>query len=135
MYAFITILIIIACILLTIVVLIQNPKGGGLSQTFGGVSSQFFGVRQTTDFIEKATWGLIIFVGAFCLLTSMVKPKVQATQGESQGRLEQMTGKGGIPAFPAQQQAAPPPQQQPQPQQQQPQPQQQQKPKPRKPAL
>lgn len=110
-YSFMTILIIIACILLVIVVLIQNPKGGGLSQTFGGVSNQFFGVRQTTDFIEKATWGLIIFVGAVCLLTSMVKPKQTVQNNTTQNsRMEQIINKGGLPSVPTQPQQ---PQQQP----------------------
>jgi len=117
MYGFVTILIILASILLIIVVLIQNPKGGGLSQSFGGVSSQFFGVRQTTDFIEKSTWGLIIIVGAFCLFTSMFKPKLEVKQGPAQGRLEQMMGKGGVvPQSAPTQQQAPPQQQTQQPQ-------------------
>jgi preprotein translocase subunit SecG len=115
MYGLITILIIIASILLIIVVLIQNPKGGGLSQTFGGVSSQFFGVRQTTDFIEKSTWGLILFVGAFCLLTSLFKPKLENVQGVKQTHFENIIGKENLPQLPSggaqqqqqQQQAAP----------------------------
>ena len=36
----------------------QNPKGGGLSGTFGGTSSAQFGVQRTNDFMEKATWTL-----------------------------------------------------------------------------
>lgn len=48
----------IASILLTIVVMAQNPKGGGLSSTFGGASSTQFGVQRTNDFMEKATWTL-----------------------------------------------------------------------------
>ena len=66
MYAFITILIIIACVLLMIVVLIQNPKGGGLGQAFGGISNQFLGVQRTTDFLEKGTW---VLIGAVAILS------------------------------------------------------------------
>lgn len=62
MYAFLTFLIVIACILVVLVVLVQNPKGGGLSATFGASSSQYFGVQRTTDFLEKATWTLAIVI-------------------------------------------------------------------------
>lgn len=48
----------IASVLLTIVIMAQNPKGGGLSSTFGGASSAQFGVQRTNDFMEKATWTL-----------------------------------------------------------------------------
>lgn len=66
MYSLITILIIIACILLMIVVLVQNPKGGGLGQSFGGLSNQFLGVQRTTDFLEKSTW---VLIGAIAILS------------------------------------------------------------------
>jgi preprotein translocase subunit SecG len=49
------ILTLIVCILLILVVLIQDSKGGGLSSSFGA-SNQILGVRKTTDFLEKATW-------------------------------------------------------------------------------
>ena len=65
----IIIIIIIACILLIGVVLIQNPKGGGLSQSFGGFSNQMMGVKRTTDFLEKATWYLIGGVAVLSLAT------------------------------------------------------------------
>lgn len=58
MYTFLIILTIIICIALSFFVLIQNPKGGGLDASFGGVSNNTFGAAQTTDFLEKATWGL-----------------------------------------------------------------------------
>ncbi len=55
----ITILIALICILLMAVILIQNPKGGGVDSTFGGQSAnQMFGAAKSVDFIEKLTWGL-----------------------------------------------------------------------------
>ncbi|GAB4282061.1 MAG: preprotein translocase subunit SecG [Marinilabiliales bacterium] len=60
MFYVISVLVIIACFLLILVVLIQNPKGGGLSASFGGTGTQFLGARKTTDFLEKATWTLAI---------------------------------------------------------------------------
>ena len=53
------IIAIIVCVLLGIIVLIQNPKGGGLSSNFSS-SSQLMGVKKTGDFLEKGTWILAI---------------------------------------------------------------------------
>lgn len=63
-----TILIIISAILLTLIVLVQNSKGGGLAAGFQS-SNQIMGVRKTTDFLEKATWGL---AGAMLVLSIVV---------------------------------------------------------------
>jgi preprotein translocase subunit SecG len=54
---FIVLLAVIAAVLLALVVLVQNPKGGGLATGFQGVA-QVGGVQRTTDFLEKATWYL-----------------------------------------------------------------------------
>ena len=59
------ILIVIVCIILGLIILIQNPKGGGLSGTLAGFNNQFMGVKQTTDVLEKGTW---IFVSALSIL-------------------------------------------------------------------
>jgi preprotein translocase subunit SecG len=54
-----SILTIIVCILLVLVILIQNSKGGGIQSQFGA-ATQIMGVKRGTEFIEKATWGLAI---------------------------------------------------------------------------
>ena len=74
------VLIIIACVLLVIIIMAQNPKGGGLSGTFGGTSSAQFGVQRTNDFMEKATWTLGGVVVGLCLLSVILtaKPEVSA---------------------------------------------------------
>lgn len=64
------ILIIISCLLLALIILIQNPKGGGLDSSFGS-ASQLGGVQKTTDFLEKATWGLAIFIVVLSLVASI----------------------------------------------------------------
>lgn len=61
MYIFLCILIVIAAILLVGAVLIQKSKGGGLASDYSQ-GNQFLGYRKTTDFIEKLTWGLAIFI-------------------------------------------------------------------------
>jgi preprotein translocase subunit SecG len=81
MYSFITVLIIIACVLLMLVVLIQNPKGGGLSSTFGGISNQILGVKRTTDFLEKATWTLIVVIGLLSMSTFFFLGQPAGTTG------------------------------------------------------
>ena len=75
MYAFITILIVLVCILLGAAVLIQNPKGGGLNATFGGVGQQLLGARRSTDIIEKLTWGFAFALIFLCLSTSFFVDK------------------------------------------------------------
>ena len=64
------ILVIIACIVLSFIVLIQNPKGGGLAGSFSGVSSQFMGVKQTNDVLERGTWIFSGVIGILCLLAT-----------------------------------------------------------------
>lgn len=75
MLALFGILIIISSIILGLIVLIQNPKGGGLSGTFGGVGNQLMGVKQTTDVLEKGTWVFAAVVGLLCLMSPAFIPK------------------------------------------------------------
>lgn len=56
MAIFITVLIVLAAVCVGFFVLIQNPKGGGLSGNVGGLGNQLMGVKQTTDVLEKGTW-------------------------------------------------------------------------------
>ncbi len=60
MYIALLCFIIFVCVLLILVVLSQNSKGGGLSSQFGAGSSQLMGVKRTGDLLEKLTWGLAI---------------------------------------------------------------------------
>ena len=57
MYTLFVILIVIAALLMIGIVLIQESKGGGLASNYSQFN-QIGGVRKTTDFIEKTTWGL-----------------------------------------------------------------------------
>src|SRR4051812_43055791 len=83
MYTVITILIIIVCVLLALVVMVQNAKGGGLASGFVS-SNQIMGVQKTTDFIEKLTWGLALGLVVLCLIAGMALPnKDQRSVGSS----------------------------------------------------
>jgi len=65
------VLILIASILLGFIILVQNPKGGGLSGSIAGFSNQFMGVKQTTDVLEKGTWIFAIVIGVLCLISTL----------------------------------------------------------------
>jgi preprotein translocase subunit SecG len=73
-YILVSVLILIACILLILVVLVQNSKGGGLAANFGS-TGQIMGVRKTADFLEKATWYLAMSLLALSLISILVIPR------------------------------------------------------------
>ena len=65
------ILVILASVILGLIVLVQNPKGGGLAGNIAGFSNQFMGVKQTTDVLEKGTWIFAGVIGVLCLLSTL----------------------------------------------------------------
>ena len=94
MYTLVVILILIVSVLLGLIVLVQNSKGGGLVSNFGG-ANQMMGVRQTTDFLEKATWTLGAILVVLCLISSITLPK-NSKEGAPKSELENI-----IPALPS----------------------------------
>ncbi|MEN9448267.1 MAG: preprotein translocase subunit SecG [Bacteroidota bacterium] len=105
MFTFLTVLIILVCLFIILVVLIQNPKGGGLTGSLGSTASSVIGVQSAGDVMEKATWGGAIFLLALCVMTAFVVPKV----GEK-GQIKTLTesaAKGTIPSVPTPAPAAP----------------------------
>lgn len=98
MYLLIVILIVIASILMCFIVLIQNSKGGGLASSFSS-SNQIMGVRKTTDFLEKATWGLAVFMVVMSVVSAYVHVGNQKTDPiMEQAQKEQSTNPYNIPA-------------------------------------
>lgn len=91
MLTFILVLIIIAAVLLTIAILIQNPKGGGLSGEFGGSTSQMFGVQKTGDIMEKITWGLFTFIIIGALASSVFSSSIGGSDQENGLNVERST--------------------------------------------
>ncbi|MCG8410184.1 MAG: preprotein translocase subunit SecG [Bacteroidales bacterium] len=99
MYTLVSVLIIIASILLILVVLVQNSKGGGLASNFAG-SNQVMGVRKTTDFLEKFTWGLAISLVVLSLLASMTIPRGEVEQkSKIKDEVEQTVDPSQVPQF------------------------------------
>ena len=85
MYVFISILILIASILLILIVLIQNSKGGGLASGFSS-SNQIMGVRKTTDFLEKATWTL---PGVVVVMSIVITAFIPRSENTNQSEIKQ----------------------------------------------
>jgi preprotein translocase subunit SecG len=71
MTLFFLILVILVSVILGFIILVQNPKGGGLASSVGGFSNQFMGVKQTTDVLEKGTWLFAAIIGILCLVSTM----------------------------------------------------------------
>ncbi len=70
LYIFILLIAIVAFLLIT-VIMVQNPKGGGLDSNFGGGGANMFGgVQQTTDFLDKATWFLFSLLVVLILVSN-----------------------------------------------------------------
>lgn len=75
MYTLVIALIILFAVLLVLVILAQNSKGGGLTSQFGGSSaSNIMGVKKTGDLLEKLTWGFIITIMVLSLSTNFITP-------------------------------------------------------------
>src|SRR5688572_27385237 len=80
------ILIILASIILGFIVLVQNPKGGGLAGNIAGFSSQFMGVKQTTDVLEKGTWIFAGLVGLLCLFSAFFISSSGSSQSDGSNK-------------------------------------------------
>lgn len=81
------VLITIVCFLLIVVIMVQNPKGGGLSSAIGG-SQMLGGVQKTTDFLDKSTWTLATILIALILLSSL---SFTSSMGDSDSKIIQKT--------------------------------------------
>jgi preprotein translocase subunit SecG len=80
---FIIVLILIVCFLLAAVILVQNPKGGGLATGFQG-ASQIGGVQKTADFLEKSTWVLTLALFVLCMASAAFYSGGSASEGGMQ---------------------------------------------------
>src|SRR3954467_10980837 len=106
------ILIVLACVILGFIILVQNPKGGGLSGTVAGFNNQFMGVKQTNDVLERGTWIFTIAIALLCIFSTFFMSgntnsndndmlnKINTSQGTAPSRQ--------APAQNTQQQTAPP---------------------------
>jgi preprotein translocase subunit SecG len=100
LYITISVIIVIASVLLTLIVLVQNSKGGGLAANFAAGNTTF-GVRQTADFLEKTTWVLAAIVLVLCVAATFFTPR--AGRGAASGienQIQQSVPVQGQPELP-----------------------------------
>jgi preprotein translocase subunit SecG len=86
MQTFFIVLIIVASVILSFFILIQNPKGGGLVSGFAG-GTNLMGVKRTGDFLEKGTWVLIIAIIVLSLIVN-VMPSGTSSSGGRAGEIQ-----------------------------------------------
>lgn len=99
LFTILTVLVIIAAVLLTIVVLLQNSKGGGLASNFVA-GNQTFGVRQTTDILEKITWGLVVIIFLASIFTNFTTTGSGKNEMDITDKVENIST-DQVPQFPA----------------------------------
>lgn len=101
MYVFFSVLIVLVCVILSLIVLVQNSKGGGLASNFSA-SNQIMGVRKTTDFLEKATWTLAIALLVLSLAASLSIPRAEGVSNQSvmTDQIQNAIDPTQIPEFP-----------------------------------
>jgi len=95
------ILAMVASVLLVLVVLAQNSKGGGLSSQFGGsAASNMIGVKKTGDLLERLTWAFAIAIMLFSLGTNLMSPSVGSDDildKANQEKVAQPNNNNGLP--------------------------------------
>ncbi|MGI4835758.1 MAG: preprotein translocase subunit SecG [Janthinobacterium lividum] len=102
MFTFLIILMLLVSFLLALVVLAQNPKGGGISSQFGaGGAANLMGVKRTGDLLEKLTWGFAIALMVLSLATHMLgQSSGEAVRSINQQRAQQTRSVAPMPAPP-----------------------------------
>lgn len=100
MYTVVVVLILIISILLGLIVLVQNSKGGGLVSNLGS-ANQMMGVRKTADFLEKTTWTLAGILVVLCIVSSIMLSTTPATvAGDGNASQMEQQIKENMPAAP-----------------------------------
>ncbi|MFN8240637.1 MAG: preprotein translocase subunit SecG [Bacteroidales bacterium] len=100
MYIFVSVLIIIACILQILIVLVQNSKGGGLAANFTS-AGQTMGVRKTADFLEKSTWTIAVAILVLSLVASAAIPRgSEGQRSRIESQIQNAVDPSAIPTLP-----------------------------------
>jgi preprotein translocase subunit SecG len=105
------ILILLATVVLGFIILVQNPKGGGLAGNVGGFSNQFMGVKQTNDVLEKGTWIFAMAIALLCIFSTFFMTGSSGNDNDILNKIN--TNQGTTPSRqtvpqPTPQQTAPP---------------------------
>ncbi len=92
------VLAVIACVVLAFFVLVQKPKGGGLSGSFGSVGNQVMGVQKSGDVMEKGTWytmaviAILVVGSTFTLGVNASRKAAQQEAAAQQQQAQQQQG-------------------------------------------
>lgn len=79
--------------------MVQNPKGGGLSSSFGGGGNQQIGgVQKTTDFLDKSTWALATILIGLILVTNFTNLGSASNKSKITGDVVPTTQQDTTPA-------------------------------------
>src|SRR5664280_1714824 len=99
-YIFVSVLVIIACILQVLIVLVQNSKGGGLAANFTS-AGQSMGIRKTADFLEKSTWTLAAAILILSVVATATIPRGSTTgRSRIESQIQNVVDPNAIPTLP-----------------------------------
>jgi preprotein translocase subunit SecG len=99
-YIFVSVLIIIACVIQVMIVLVQNSKGGGLAANFTS-AGQSMGIRKTADFLEKSTWTLAAAILILCVVATATIPRGATTErSRIENSIQNAVDPSAIPTLP-----------------------------------
>lgn len=99
-YIFVSVLIILACVIQVLIVLVQNSKGGGLAANFTS-AGQSMGIRKTADFLEKSTWTLAAAILILCVVaTASIPRNATAVQSRIKSQIDNAVDPNAIPTLP-----------------------------------
>lgn len=114
MAIFFLVLIILSSVIIAFFILVQNPKGGGLAGNIAGFSTQFMGVKQTTDVLEKGTWVMAVIIALLTIASpAFISDGGTGTREPNLRPTNTTTAPAPAPALPQPQQQTPAPAQQP----------------------
>jgi preprotein translocase subunit SecG len=99
-YIFISVLVLIACVLQIMIVLVQNSKGGGLAANFTS-AGQSMGIRKTADFLEKSTWTLAGAILLLCVVATATIPRgSEGARSRIENSIQNAVDPNAIPTLP-----------------------------------
>lgn len=97
------VLAIIACVVVAFFILVQKPKGGGLSGSFGSMGNQVMGVQKSGDVMEKGTWYTMAIIAVLVVASTFTlgineNRKAQEAAQKQQQAAQQQQGQQQAPA-------------------------------------
>ena len=108
MFTFLIVVIALLGLVMTLLVLVQAGKGGGLAGiAAGGSATQILGARQAPDVLEKATWTLATLFLVLCILTNFTIDTGETQESVIQQEAQQGPAQGTQPLAPLPEDAQP----------------------------